>query len=583
MGKFLLNTFLFFFVAITATGQSKVDSIDYYSEKKELIKAINYAKKRSDDYLAQKKYIDFCKISVRKSKLFGTLNDHDKALVTLYKALSVSEKNKLKGRAEIIEQIATRYSILGDSTKAFKNYYKAKKIAQTEQDTATIIHIYHNLFRLHTTKRIDSSYIYMKKKFELDNITNSTSGLSISYNNHFVYYTLTNDFTMAKAYLDSSYNFALKNDNKKLIISALSNYGYYYMQHENNFKKGAETYEKIKNDYKDDLSTFDYVELYRNLVYAYEQIGNYKLANFNSSLAFDYSQKLYNENISDKIREIETKYNIDKVEDEFNEKSKLLEERQSRNKKIIFIFVALFGFSLVLFYFFYQNLQLKQRNKIKELDSEIQENIINASIDGQEIERKKLAEVLHDNISALLSSAGLHLSAYLVGHKDEIPEEIVKARSLLKEAHDQVRDLSHELVPPVLAKLGIYYAVQDLCEKNSNSIIHFTFNYFGSNQKRYNEEFEIKVYFIITELLNNIVKHSGASSGYITLEERSNYIIINVEDNGKGFDSTKTYNSDGFGLTQIKARVKNLKGKITINSRINAGTLVYIKLQIPHQ
>ena len=176
----------------------------------------------------------------------------------------------------------------------------------------------------------------------------------------------------------------------------------------------------------------------------------------------------------------------------------------------------------------------------------------------------------------------MHLSAYLVGHKDEIPEEIVKARSLLKEAHDQVRDLSHELVPPVLAKLGLYYAVQDLCEKNSNSIINFTFNYFGSNQKRYNEEFEIKVYFIITELVNNILKHSKATSGYITLEEKNNQIIINVEDNGKGFDSSKTYSSDGFGLTQIKARVKNLKGKITINSKMNAGTLVYIKLYIPH-
>ncbi|RAR48936.1 sensor histidine kinase [Flavobacterium lacus] len=583
MNKFLIYIFFLLFSVSIAFSQSKVDSIDYYTEKKELIKALNYATKISDNYLAQKKYQPFCKISVRKSKLFGKLNDHEKVLVTLYKALSISEKNKVKGRAEIIEQIATRYSMVSDSSKAFKNYYKAKHIALFEKDTASLIHIYHNLFRLHTTKRIDSSYIYMKKKFELDKKTNSTSGLSISYNNHFAYYNIINELDMAKSYLDSSYNFAIKNDNKKLIISALSNYGYYYMEYENDFKKGAETYEKIKKEYKDDLSTYDYVDLHRNLVYAYEQMGEYHKANFNSSLAYDYSQKLYNENLSDKIREIETKYNIDKVEDEYKEKSKLLEERQSRNKKIIFIFVALFGFSLVLFYFFYQNLQLKQRNKIKELDSEIQENIINASIDGQEIERKKLSEVLHDNISALLSSASLHLSAYLVGHKDEIPEEIVKARSLLKEAHDQVRDLSHELVPPVLTKLGLYHAVQDLCEKNSNSIITFTFNYFDSNQKRYNEEFETKVYFIITELINNIVKHSQATSGYITLEERNNQIIINVEDNGKGFDSTKTYNSDGFGLTQIKARVKNLKGKITINSKLNAGTLVYIKLHIPNQ
>jgi signal transduction histidine kinase len=582
MDKFFLLFFFFFLGLTIAVSQSMIDSIDYYSEKKELTKAINYAKNKSEEYLNQKKYQDFCKISVRKSKLYGTLNDHDKSLGTLYKALSISEKNKLRGKAEIIEQIATHYSIIGDTLKAFKNYYKAKRIALTEKDTASLKNIYQNLFRLHTVNKVDSSYIYMKKKFELDKLVNSPFGIAGSYNNHFFYYTLINKHSMAKSYLDSSYSYAIKINNKKLIISSLSNYGYYYMQFENDFKKGADTYEKIKKDFKDDLSTFDYVELYSNLVYAYEQLGDYKRANFNSSLALDYSKMLYNENLNDKIREIETKYIIEKVEDEFKEKSKQLEERQSRNRKIIFIFVALFGFSLVLFYFFYQNLQLKQRNKIKELDSEIQENIINASIDGQEIERKKLSEVLHDNISALLSSAGLHLSAYLVGQKGEIPEEIVKARSLLKEAHDQVRDLSHELVPPVLAKLGLFYAVQDLCEKNSNSIIQFTFNFFDSNQKRYNEEFETKVYFIITELVNNIVKHSKATSGYITLEERNNQLIINVEDNGKGFDSTKAYSSDGFGLTQIKARVKNLKGKITINSKLNAGTLVYIKLQIPH-
>src|SRR5690606_35207743 len=153
--------------------------------------------------------------------------------ITLYRALSISEKNKLKGRSEIIEQIATRYSIVSDTSKAFKNYYKAKHIALIEKDTATLIHIYHNLLRLNTTKRIDSSYIYMKKKYELDKITNSSAGLSISYNIHFVYYTMKNDYLMAKSYLDSSYNFALKNNNKKLIISALSNYGYYYMQYEN--------------------------------------------------------------------------------------------------------------------------------------------------------------------------------------------------------------------------------------------------------------------------------------------------------------------------------------------------------------
>ena len=107
MVRFFTTLFFLLFLVPISFSQSKVDSIDYYSEKKELIKAINYAKKKSDDFLAQKKYFDFCRISVRKSKLFGTLNDHEKALVTLYKALSISEKNKLKGNAMADQNIGT--------------------------------------------------------------------------------------------------------------------------------------------------------------------------------------------------------------------------------------------------------------------------------------------------------------------------------------------------------------------------------------------------------------------------------------------------------------------------------------------
>ena len=87
--------------------------------------------------------------------------------------------------------------------------------------------------------------------------------------------------------------------------------------------------------------------------------------------------------------------------------------------------------------------------------------------------------------------------------------------------------------------------------------------------------------FITAELFNNIIKHSKASKAYITLEENNKQLLLTIEDDGKGFDTSKELLSDGFGLTQIKSRIKHLKGTISINSKINAGTLIYIKLQIP--
>jgi signal transduction histidine kinase len=186
---------------------------------------------------------------------------------------------------------------------------------------------------------------------------------------------------------------------------------------------------------------------------------------------------------------------------------------------------------------------------------------------------------LHDNISALLSSADMHLTV-LHSKIDFTSEELIKSKSILREAHDKVRDLSHDLIPSLLIRFGLYYALQDLCEKNSNSSLHFDYIGYEGTNIRYNEDFETKMYFIITELLNNIIKHSQATQAKLILIEKESELIINIIDNGQGFDTKKFNITEGFGLNQIRARIKNMEGKITIKSSINSGTSVYIKTPI---
>ena len=89
-------------------------------------------------------------------------------------------------------------------------------------------------------------------------------------------------------------------------------------------------------------------------------------------------------------------------------------------------------------------------------------------------------------------------------------EEIQKTKAILAEVHDLLRDLSHELVPALLVRFGLIYALEDLCERNSNSNIVFDFSSTIPTEKRYVAKFEMKVYFIVSELFSNIVKHSEA-------------------------------------------------------------------------
>ncbi|MFD1602407.1 sensor histidine kinase [Flavobacterium artemisiae] len=254
---------------------------------------------------------------------------------------------------------------------------------------------------------------------------------------------------------------------------------------------------------------------------------------------------------------------------------------QLRNKKVVSLSIVLIVILFFLFYFFYQNNKLKQKIKRKDIKQKILLDVINSGIDSQEIERKKIASFLHDNINSLLSSAGLHLNVFTTQNQIE-SDEIKKAKTILTEAHDLLRDMSHDLVPTLLVRFGLIYALEDLCEKNSNSTISFEFSSSVSTDKRYSEKFEMKIYFIVSELFNNIIKHSEAQKAQIILKEKNNQLVIHIHDDGIGFKTQKLKDAEGFGLNRIRARIKKYKGNLSIISNAGKGTSIKILIPIPH-
>lgn len=189
---------------------------------------------------------------------------------------------------------------------------------------------------------------------------------------------------------------------------------------------------------------------------------------------------------------------------------------------------------------------------------------------------------MHDNISALLSSAALHLTVFSSKNQNN-SEEITKTKAILIQTHYKIRDLSHQLLPSLLARFGLFYAINDLCEMNSNSTIHFDYESNVSDETRYNEDYELKMYFIISELLNNIIKHSQADNAELILNEIDSKLHIIVKDNGKGFEIRQYKTIEGFGLNQIKARINTMNGTFKIISRINEGTTIKIIVPIEYK
>ncbi|MEW5675840.1 ATP-binding protein [Flavobacterium enshiense] len=560
------------------------DSFDYYKEKRAYLKAFHFSEKQSNLYLSKKKYPEYVNQVIKSAELLSIdIKDNKRAYKLTLNALRNTnnkiredEKIKLLNCLSFINISLQRYpqalKIAIENLKLSKKIKNDTLIAKTNR----IIQICN-----HNSQNTDSLYKYLQPFLKSAYKIKDYRLIADAYNYHYAFYNMIDEHDIGKIYLDSALIFANKSKDLNTINILKNNIGADYIN-KKDYKKAIEIYLDIINSDKKNRHPKELAIAKLNLSYVYENLGEFKKAYQYQTSYVDYVDSLRINKNDTEIEQIRTQYELDKAENTFNEKELLLKQKQLKSEKMLYLLLTVLLFLGILFYFFYQNLKLRQKNKLKDVYQKTQQNIINATIDGQEEERKRLSGVLHDNISALLSSAGLHISAFEANYPD-MKDELKKTKSILKEAHDKVRDLSHDLIPPVLEKLGLVAAYEDLCEKNSNSLIEFNFNYFIERETRFQNDFEMKLYFIVAELFNNIIKHSNASKAFLTLDQSDNQLVINIEDNGKGFEIKEGKSKEGLGLSQIKTRIKSLNGTININSKEKSGTIIYIKVEIPKE
>lgn len=506
-----------------------------------------------------------------------------KSRLALRHAIAIKDDNLI---ASSYHTIATNFDQLSEYEKAFFYYNKGLIYANKTNNDVLKNWIYNNLGNIYCfdKKQYEKGIFYYKKSLAYSKKINDPSQVVFTKLNIAWAYFDIGQFEKGYPYL-KHINLHHKKYGDSSTIVALNMLNGMYYSYKNDTRKAHYFFQnaiKLGNEgaEKSDLS-YSHQEYSKFLL----KNGDYKKAYENLAIynaltsALNDEEKLKKVNVAGINLEIdEYKREIEKIESEYKSKQSILLREQALNKRIVIVVISLFIVSIILFYFFFQNTNLKQKNRLNSIKSKIQQNVINASITGQEMERKKIATFLHDNISALLSSAGLHLNVFATNTKNGC-QEISKTIALLEEAHDKVRDLSHELLPVLLARFGLLYALQDLCEKNSNSNILFEYESDLAITKRYSEEFEMKIYFITTELLNNIIKHSEASLAKVIIKEQNSLLHIQVYDNGNGFDTTLNH-IEGFGITQIRARVDTMKGLFIINSKVGTGTTITIDVPV---
>ncbi len=540
-----------------------------------------------------------------KYKQAKSLFDTNNYVESLQMALYLNEqvkftKNKFL-QFKIIFLIAEIYRNNRDHKKAISFYKKSIELIKIDLldgqkiDSINQKYLAENLLRLGSQyqflKKNDSAVFYYEKLGALTTLEEDiVSFQAISFSNLSGIYqydtTYVNNYDKAIEFAKKAIAIHQNKNNRISQASAINNLANVYLLN-GNFEQSKKTYfEGIKLIKRDTSNRAIKVKasLYNNLSWAMRQLKEYK--------AYDYQETAYN--MKDELRDIETQEMLERVTGEFNvsmvRKEGKLQKQKAENLTWIigssfFSIILLLAFLLNQYKLRQRNLSLQlskqelvQQQKLEKVRTEAQIRILNATLDGKETERKQIAETLHDNVSALLSSANLHLQACKKIFTGSIPKEVDKSQDIIHEASQKIRDLSHTLVSSVLLKFGLAYAIKDMAEKYSNSQLEIVFQ--TQNIQRYDQDFEIKLHNIIQELVNNAIKHSNASIAEINLVEKRKKILLTIKDNGKGFDTSKMSHKDGLGINQIDARIHMMSGKFIIDSQKGKGTKISIELPV---
>ena len=233
----------------------------------------------------------------------------------------------------------------------------------------------------------------------------------------------------------------------------------------------------------------------------------------------------------------------------------------------------LLGFGVVAFFIVYQRRLLKQQEANQQIRENYQKDLLKASIDSQEKERLRIAEALHDEIGALLTTTKLHLGQIKADTpKPKLNERLDSANEILTESLQSVRHIALNLKPPVLETLGLVAAVRSLIRKiNTSGQVEITCD--GPGELTIPPEESLGCYRIIQELLQNGLKHAQASTMELEIEQHGRSVIIGYRDNGIGFDFDKKASShEGLGLRNIESRLNLMEGSIRAEKLNGKGT-----------
>lgn len=480
--------------------------------------------------------------------LHSNMENHNEALYWQRKALEAlgDVKNDTR-RGLILGRIGIVYDETGNYDSAL--YYNKLAIEYFR-------HAHNNVYVAQWNSNLANTYIKLRNYSEAEKMLKEAMLLNTYddrkpniFNNLAKVYIETKRFALARQALDSAYYYATRFQLKD--VESETWFRKYELQRaEGQINDALESYIRYSN-LRDSILNIRKTEQVAQMLVRYQ------------------------------TEEKERALLYEKAENERIEKERA-EAQLSRNRiqKMIWglMFIALIIIMFVLSYLF----KIKRRAQLEKNLAIIheQEKSLTAIITAQEEERKRFAKDLHDGIGQQISAISLNfqvLERKLSGELPYLIPEVEKIKRMIFDASNEIRTVSHQMMPRALTQFGLLDALEDMLEISfRNTDIEYKFNH-QNMAERLPQDAEIGLYRVAQELISNVIKHSKARIVDIKLYRTDNECVLSVSDDGIGFDSIQ---SEGIGLTNISSRVNTLKGRFTVSSKPGNGTSAVVKLKI---
>lgn len=587
-----------------------------FRSKSQLIEALYYSDKYLDIYTELNDSLRLSKGYYNLGLIHKELTNYDLAMFYCQKSIAngtnCSDLTPVLGSYNCIGSIFMSGKAKYDSAAYY--YLKAYAIAEKVADLRNLATIINNLGSVYfEDKQYDMARNYFNKSLDLCMTNRYDNLVATCYNGLGRIAGIDGDYVKALNYYNSGLELFNQFNNKRGVADIKNNSGDVYFKQKNypealeKFSEALEIYKKIPYPEGMMNSMINISAVYsemgnvtkamaiqdscvalayktggkrlvllalENIVDNYKKEGDYRKA-FDSLVSFvRLKDNLFSIEQSQAIHATMLKYEKEKDQARILKLEKENLQKTNQRNAYMFTGIGILIITLSIIAYFRQKARhdrILAEQKIRRLEEEKKLMAAKLLVEGQEEERKRIATELHDGLGVLLSATKMQFST-IIDKSPENKELIEKASRMLEQASGDVRKISHNMMPGLLTKLGLYEAVEDLLEQiDENTSVNATCIITGDQDSRLPENKEIMLYRIVQELTNNTLKHAGAENIELYISIMPGKLDIVYTDDGKGFDYKGKLQSESFGLHSMQSRVNFLNGEMNIDSSPGLG------------